>query len=170
MGEFAAELYFQAENAVGAAADELWFMGDAILKEAMMVGAEIERVYHQMESWTVEAFEQIESAVYTAGKALEQMGEDIYNSAAGQKTKIFIMGFIEEMSKAGEHLYTSTVKIGNRIANEGLHNVLADGIVHFGDAATHFVTQTFLNEVGGEVSKLVTIPLTTVMKALGMEE
>ena len=57
MGEFAAELYFQAENAVGAAADELWFMGDAILKEAMMVGAEIERVYHQMESWTVEAFE-----------------------------------------------------------------------------------------------------------------
>ena len=98
------------------------------------------------------------------------MGEDIFNSAAGQKTKIFIMGFIEEMSKAGEHLYKSTVKIGNRIASEGLHNVLADGIVHFGDALTHYVTETFLDEIGGEATKLITIPMTTVMIALGMEE
>ena len=45
---------------------------------------------------------------------------------------------------------------------------MADGIVHFGAAATHFVTETFLNEV--PVAALVTIPVTTVMKALGMEE
>lgn len=51
-----------------------------------------------------------------------------------------------------------------------MHNVLADGIVHFGDAATHFVTQTFLNEIGGEMGKWATIPLTTVMKAVGLEE
>ena len=74
------------------------------------------------------------------------------------------------MSKAGEHLYKSTVKIINNIEEDGLHNVLADAIDHFGDAATHFTTETFMNEIGGTLASVVTIPLTTGMKALGMEE
>jgi len=47
---------------------------------------------------------------------------------------------------------------------------LADGIVHFGDAATYFVTETFLNEVGGTVASMVTIPVSAGMKAIGLEE
>jgi len=51
-----------------------------------------------------------------------------------------------------------------------LHVVLADAIDHVGDAAIHFTTETFLNEVGGTAAKVVTIPLTTVMMLLGLEE
>jgi len=74
------------------------------------------------------------------------------------------------MSKAGEHLYKSTAKIINDIKEDGLHNVLADGIDHFGDTITYFTTETFMNEIGGTLAKCITIPLTTGMKALGMEE
>lgn len=50
-------------------------------------------------------------ALKVAGEKLEDLGEDIINSAAGQKTKAFILGFVEEVSKAGEHLYKSTDRI-----------------------------------------------------------
>ena len=80
-------------------------MGDAILKEAMMIGAEIEKLYDQMENWTVGAIGSLENAMNVAGAWLENVGEDIANSPAGQKTKIFVMGFIEECSKAGKSLY-----------------------------------------------------------------
>ena len=50
-----------------------------------------------------------------------------------------------------------------------MHIVLADAIDHVGDAAIHFTTETFLNEVGGTLAKLVTIPLTTGMKLIGLE-
>ena len=38
-------------------------------------------------------------AIRTAGWALNDLGEDFLNTAAGQKTKIFIMGAVEEVSK-----------------------------------------------------------------------
>ena len=98
------------------------------------------------------------------------MGEDIYNSAAGQKTVAFILGFVEEVSKAGEHLYKSTDKIIQKIGSDGLHVVLADAIDHVGDAAIHFTTETFLNEIGGTLASLVTIPLTTAMNLVGLED
>jgi hypothetical protein len=123
-----------------------------------------------MQEWTVGAIDTLEDAMKTAGEVLYNLGEDILNTPAGQKIKLFVHGFVEEMSKAGEHLYKSSEKIISKIKTDGLHVVLADGIRHFGDAATHFLTETLVNEVGGEMSKLITIPLTTVMKALGMEE
>ena len=123
-----------------------------------------------MQEWTIGAIDTLEDAMKTVGEVFYNLGEDIANSPAGQKIKIFVTGFVEEMSKAGEHLYKSTEKIINKIKTDGLHVVLADGIRHFGDAAAHFITETLVNEVGGEMSKLITIPLTTVMKALGMEE
>ena len=123
-----------------------------------------------MEDWTNGALRTLEEGLNAAGAAFEKLGTDIANSAAGQKTKIFILGFVEEMSKAGEHLYKSTANIIKTIEEDGLHIALADAINHFGDTATHFVTETFLNEIGGELAKLVTIPLTTVMKGLGMED
>ena len=42
LGEFAAEIYDKAANAVGVAADELYAFGDAIVKEATKIGREIE--------------------------------------------------------------------------------------------------------------------------------
>ena len=70
-----------------------------------MVGAEIKKLYNQMESWTIDAIDNLETAMNVAGAWLEEVGEDIANSPAGQKTKIFVMGFIEECSKAGKSLY-----------------------------------------------------------------
>ena len=51
------------------------------------------------------------------------------------------------MSKAGEHLYKSTAKIINDIKEDGLHNVLADGIDHFGDTITYFTTETYCPKI-----------------------
>ena len=98
-----------------------------------------------------------------AGRVLSELGEDIANSPAGRKIQIFVSGFVEEMTKAGEHLYKSTENIINDIKDNGLHVVLADGIRHFGDAANYFITETLINEVGGTMSKLITIPLVTGM-------
>jgi len=97
------------------------------------------------------------------------LGDTVANTAAAKKTRIFIMGFIEEVSKVSEHLYKSTARIVNIVKDDGLHIALAEAIDHFGDTATHFATETFLNEIGGEMAKLVTIPVTTVFKGIGMD-
>ena len=145
-------------------------LGDAALAEAVKVGNEIKKGLKQMEDWTNGALRTLEEALDVAGAELEKLSKDIANSPAGQKTRIFIQGFVEEVSKAGEHLYKSTGNIIKTIEEDGLHNALGDAIKHFGDTATHAVTETFLNEIGGTLAKLVTIPLTTVMKGLGMED
>ena len=105
-----------------------------------------------------------------AGAELAKIANDVADSAAGQKTEIFILGFVEECSKAGEHLYRSTADIITTIEEDGLHHALADAIAHYGAVTTHFTVDTFMNEVGGELAKWVTIPLTTGMMALGMED
>ena len=51
-----------------------------------------------------------------------------------------------------------------------MHIVLADAIDAIGDAAVHFTTETFLDEVGGAMAEMVTIPLTTVMDLVGLED
>ena len=51
-----------------------------------------------------------------------------------------------------------------------MHIVLADAIDAIGDAAVHFTTETFLNEIGGTMAQVVTIPLTTVMNLIGLED
>ena len=123
-----------------------------------------------MEEWTNEAIETLEEAMRVAGAKLVQLGNTVGNTAAAQKTKVLILGFIEEVSQVSEQLYKSTKQIINIIKEDGLHIALAEGIDHFGDTATHFVTETFLNEIGGEMAKLVTIPVTTVSKGLGMDD
>jgi len=119
-----------------------------------------------MEYWANSAIKELENAMYIVGRELENLA----NTEAMQKTRAFLNAVVQETAKAAEHLYKSTEDIVNKIRDDGLHNVLADGIVHFGDAATHFATETFLNEVGGTVASLVMIPVTTGMKAIGMEE
>lgn len=98
MGEFVSDLYMQAENAVGDAAnelaDELNALGDAVLRETMMVGAEIDNYLHQMEDWTETAMENLEAAMTAAGKAFKELGEDIHDSAAAQKMRVLLLGFV----------------------------------------------------------------------------
>lgn len=94
MGEFAADIYGQAEDAVGDAKDELNALGDAVLRETMMVKAEIDNYLHQMEDWTETAMENLEEAMAAAGKALEQLGDDIHDSAAAQKMRVILLGFV----------------------------------------------------------------------------
>jgi len=75
------------------------------------MGAYIESEFNKLNEWTLKQIDVLTDALKVAGEKLEDIGEDIINSAAGQKTKAFILGFVEEVSKAGEHLYKSTDKI-----------------------------------------------------------
>ena len=109
-------------------------------------------------------------AIRTAGWALHDLGEDFLNTAAGQKTKIFIMGAVEEVSKVAQAVSGGTVRLYNRLQQHDLHIVLADGIKWFGDGAAHFFGETLVNEVGGKVAQVATIPFETVMKMIGLEE
>ena len=43
-----------------------------------------------MEDWTNSALRSLEDAMYAAGRELEKLGNDIANSAAVQKTIIFL--------------------------------------------------------------------------------
>ena len=52
-----------------------------------------------MEDLNKDTIDSMREAVKTAGQALHGLGEDFLNTAAGQKTKIFIMGAVEEVSK-----------------------------------------------------------------------
>ena len=122
-----------------------------------------------MEEWTNEAIGTLEEAMRVAGAKLEELGNTIGDTAAAQKTKVLILGFVEEVSQVGEHLYKSTNNIISTIKEDGLHIALAEGVEHFGDTVTHFVTETFMNEIGGEMSKLITIPVTTVANGLGLD-
>jgi len=51
-----------------------------------------------MEDWTNEAIETLEEAMRTAGAKLAQLGNTIGDTAAAQKTRVLILGFIEEVS------------------------------------------------------------------------
>ena len=98
LGEWAAEIYEQAEQAIGDAAEELYAFGDLILAEAMQVGKDVENALLQVEDWAVEAIGWLETALNDAGQAFVDLGEEIENSPAFQKTKLFIMGAVEEVS------------------------------------------------------------------------
>jgi len=43
-----------------------------------------------MEDWTNGALRSLEDAMYAAGRELEKLGNDIANSAAVQKTIVFL--------------------------------------------------------------------------------
>jgi len=43
-----------------------------------------------MEDWTNDALKTLEEALYVAGRELEKIGNDIADSAAVQKTIVFI--------------------------------------------------------------------------------
>ena len=123
-----------------------------------------------MEDLGKDAINTMHDAIKKAGRALRNLSEEFLNTAAGQKTKIFIMGAVEEVSKVAQAVAGGTVRLYNRLQSDDLHVVLADGIKWFGEGATHFVTETFVNEVGGKVAQVGTIPIETVMKMIGLEE
>ena len=119
-----------------------------------------------MQEWTIEAIDTLEDAMRTAGEVLHNLP----NSPAGQKIRIFVTGFVEEMSKVSEHLYRSTETIIDNIKTNGLHEVLADGIRHVGEATTHAITESFLNEVGGAWNTYARIPIMGLARLIDMEE
>jgi len=51
-----------------------------------------------------------------------------------------------------------------------LHNILADAIDHVGGVAAHTTTEVLLEEIGGTVAKVATIPVTTAMNLVGLEK
>ena len=51
-----------------------------------------------------------------------------------------------------------------------MHNILADAIDHVGSVAAHTTTEVLLEEIGGAVAKVATIPVTTAMNLVGLEE
>ena len=93
MGEFAADLYEQAENEVGELEDELIALGDAVMKEMLMVGAEIDALLQKMEDWAEKAIENLEMIMNAVGDELRQLGDDINDSAAAQELRILLMAF-----------------------------------------------------------------------------
>jgi len=119
-----------------------------------------------MQEWTIGAIDTLEDAMRTAGEVLHNLP----NSPAGQKIRIFVTGFVEEMSKVSEHLYRSTETIIDNIKTNGLHEVLADGIRHVGEATTHAITESFLNEVGGLMTTWASVPIRGFARLIDMEE
>jgi len=85
-------------------------------------------------------------------------------------TKAFILGAIEEVSKASEHVFMSTNKIIKKIETDGLHNVLADAIDHVGGVAAHTTSEVLLEKIGGFVAEIGTIPVTTGLDLFGLDE
>ena len=65
-------------------------LGDAALAEAVKVGNEIKKGLKQMEDWTNGALKSLEDAMLVAGRELEKIGNDIADTAAMQKTMIFL--------------------------------------------------------------------------------
>lgn len=51
-----------------------------------------------------------------------------------------------------------------------MHNILADAIDHVGGVVAHTTTEVLLEEIGGAVAKVATIPVTTAMNLVGLEE
>lgn len=167
LGEWAAEIYEQAEQAIGDAAAELYAFGDLILAEAMQVGKDVENALLQVEDWAVEAIGWLETALNDAGQAFVDLGEEIENSPAFQKTKLFIMGAVEEVSQFANHLYTSAEKIWKKVESDGLHVVLAEGIEYLGEKAGEITSEFFVKKVGGFIGKDIG---GWVLSALGMEK
>lgn len=75
---------------MGRAANELYDLADAALAECIKLGSEIEKVAKQMEDWTNGALKSLEDAMLVAGRELEKIGNDIADTAAMQKTMIFL--------------------------------------------------------------------------------
>jgi len=86
LGQFAAELYKEAENAAEDVADEFKKLGDAMMAEAIKIGSEIEKAALQMEYWANSAIEELENAMYIVGRELENLA----NTEAMQKTRAFL--------------------------------------------------------------------------------
>lgn len=94
MGEFAAELYEQAENEVGELKEQLLAAGDAVVKEIVWVGAEIGATVQKIEAWAERAIENIESVMNAVGYTLNKLGDDIHDSAAAQELRMLCMAFM----------------------------------------------------------------------------
>ena len=123
-----------------------------------------------MVDWTKGAIDTLEETMKKAGEAIYNLGEDALNTVAGQKVKAFVTGFVNEFGKACEALCNSVTNIVEKVKTDGLHVVLADGIRHFGKVGSYFITETLVNQVGGTITKMVTIPIADAMIALGLEE
>ena len=123
-----------------------------------------------MEDWAKGAIDTMHDAMQIAGQALIDLGEDFLETAAGQKIKIFVLGAVEEISKAAQNIADGTVRLYEKVKTDGLHVVLADGIKWVGDGVTHFATETFVNEVGGKIAQVAGIGIETVMKSIGLDE
>ena len=188
LGVFAGELFAQAENELDdKVAQDLYKLGNAVVKEAVRVGKEVEDEFKQMKESASNAISDMEDAISTAGRVLNELGEDFMNSPAGQKTKIFIMGAVEYVSQGAQRVAGGTAKLYDRLkpkdldsyltdgisvnslTSNDLHIVLADGIKWAGDHTTHFVGETIVNEVGGAVARK-TILAETALRAIGLEE
>ena len=133
----------------------------------MQVGRDVENALLKVEDWAVEAIGWMETALNDAGQALVDLGEEIENSPAFQKTKLFIMGAVEEVSKFAEHLYTSADKLWKKVESDGLHVVLAEGIEYLGEKAGEITSEFFVKKVGGFIGKDIG---GWVLSALGMEK
>ena len=123
-----------------------------------------------MEDWAKGAIDTMHDAMQIAGQALIDLGEDFLETAAGQKIKIFVLGAVEEISKAAQNIADGTVRLYEKVKTDGLHVVLADGIKWFGDGATFFATETFVNEIGGKVAQVAGIGIETAMKQIGLDK
>ena len=149
---------------------ELYNLGDAIIQEAVKIGKEVEKGLKAMEDWAKGAIDTMHDAMQIAGQALIDLGEDFLDIAAVQKIKVFVLGAVEEISKAAQKIADGTVRLYEKVETDGLHVVLADGIKWFGDGATYFATETFVNEVGGKITQVAGIGIETAMKQIGLDK
>jgi len=105
------ELYKQAESAVDEKKAELEALADAVLADSIKLGAYIKSKFNKLNDLALKQIGVLNASLKIAAAKLEELGDDVLSTEAGQKTKAFILGAIEEVSKAGEHVYKSTDKI-----------------------------------------------------------
>ena len=99
------------------------------------------------------------------------LGVEIENTAAFQKTKLFILGAVAEIEDFGKHLYTSAEKIIKKIDSDGLHVVLAEGIEYIGDKVGEITSEFFVDEVLGFIGNdLFANAAGYILTALDMEK
>ena len=81
---FAGEIFVQAENELDdKVAEDLYKLGNAVVKEAVRVGKEVEDEFKQMKESASNAISDMEDAISTAGRVLNELSEDFMNSPAG---------------------------------------------------------------------------------------